>query len=513
MRHRMIRFLSAICAVALISALWTVSATAAEASASISVAPTTVEIGNEFSVTIKISSSGLAGADGVLAYDPSIIEFVSAPAEEARGTEGSVIISLETADLHNSTSVSTTIKFKAKSAGKATLSYTPTDTLREVDNSSNPYVSITCAAASTTVTVKAPQALSANADLASLMASSGTLSPAFSPNTTSYTVTVPNSVDHVYLNAKPQEAGAKQTDSGSGKDTLPVGTTTRVITVTAPNGATKKYTVKITRQPAEGETASQTPVSSESQTLPVQREVIVSVNGTTKTVVEDLTGVEIPAGFALDTQAINDDTVVCVRNAAGIPLLYLIDDESAGFYVYDSETISFTPLDTVSVGGADYLVLEKPRNTALPAGFTAAEVDVGERTLAGWQSESEKGFYLLYLCGPGTYKGFYRYDNMEGTLQRYVAASDKPANAPVAEVEKPLEGPAAFAAEYWLPLAICAGVLILGLTLALILAVTRKPAAPDADEPEEDGLPDDGERESEDFDLSTFSQPDDNSEK
>ena len=118
-----------------------------------------------------------------------------------------------------------------------------------VDNG-NGTLTAKCDRCDATNTIPKQSVLSANADLASLKASAGTLSPVFSPEITSYTITVPNSVDHVYLNPKPQESGARVADSGSGAWPLPVGTTTRVITVTAPNGNIKQYTVSIIRQPA-----------------------------------------------------------------------------------------------------------------------------------------------------------------------------------------------------------------------------------------------------------------------
>ena len=500
------RLIAVLAALTLCVVLFPTTASAASGTAAVSVSPASVDPGANFTVTVKVSGTALCAIEGYVEYDSSKIEFVSGSG--ANGTGGSVKLSAYDQNGTGAASLSCSMTFTAKAAGSAAITFRPTEV---VDANFQP---VEVANASTSVTVKAPPTLSGNADLASLKPSTGTLSPAFSANTTSYTMTVHNAVDHVYLSAKAQDSGAKVADSGSGTQTLAVGTTTRVITVTAPNGNTKKYTVKITRQPAEGETVSQTPASSESETLPVRRDVTVSVNGKTMTVVEDLTDVELPAGFTADVLIINNDSVVCVRNAAGIPLLYLIDDESAGFYVYDSETISFTPLDTISVGGATYLILEKPRNTALPAGFSAAKVAIGERTLSGWQSKTEKGFFLLYLCGPGTYKGFYRYDSAEGTLQRYVTASDTAADAPVKEPSETLEGPAAFAAEYWLPLAAGAGAIILGLTSALILVAalkgrSKKAATPDAADPEEED--DDV---GADFDLSTFTKTkDDRSEE
>lgn len=473
MKRILIRVGALLAALTLGVTLWVPGASAASATSNVSVSPSSVDPGANFTVTVRVSGNALGSVEGYLTYDASKVEFVSGAG--ANGAGGSVKLSAYDNNGNGSSSLSCTMTFTAKAAGSTAMSFKPSE-VTAVENGQ--VVEISASSASATVTVKAPAALSGNANLSSLKPSQGTLSPAFSPNTTSYTVTVPNSVEHVYLSAKPQEAGATQADSGSGTQVLPVGTTTRVITVTAPNGATKKYTVKITRQPAEGQTVSETPVSSAEELVPVRNEVTVSVDGRTMTVVEDLTDVEIPAGFEQDFQAINDNSVVCVRNAAGIPLLYLIDDAGAGFYVYDSETISFTPFDTITIKGVPYLLLEKPRNIALPKGFAAAEVAVGERTLSGWRSEEDEAYCLLYLCGPGEYKGFYLYDSVEETAMRYAPVGAAAAVAPVEKEEQPLNGPAAFFAAYWLYAVAGAGAVILGLTLALILVAVKKRKAP-----------------------------------
>ena len=192
------------------------------------------------------------------------------------------------------------------------------------------------------------------------------------------------------------------------------------------------------------------------------------------TVVEDLTGIDIPAGFELSEQALNDNLVVCVRNKAGIPLIYLSGEEVSGFYVYDNERIAFDSYAPILLGGVAYLPLEKPRNLALPRDFAAAELTVGETVFSkAWQSQTNADFYLLYLCGPDTYVGFYQYDSLEGTVQRFVPMNTQEVDSPVTE-PVPATGVAAFIAQHWLALTIAVGVVLLGLTLALILVAVRK---------------------------------------
>jgi alpha-tubulin suppressor-like RCC1 family protein len=98
--------------------------------------------------------------------------------------------------------------------------------------------------------------LSANADLASLIPSAGTLAPAFAAATTSYTSGVPYSITSLTLTPTVADSTATvrvngtlvTSGSASNPITLNVGTNTFTILVTAQNAATKTYTLFVTRQ-------------------------------------------------------------------------------------------------------------------------------------------------------------------------------------------------------------------------------------------------------------------------
>ena len=456
-----IRILSLLGTLVLIGALLSPAVLAADATSAVSVSASSVNVDSTFTVTVKVSGHSLASIEGMLTYDANVVEFVSGSG--ANGTGGTVKISVWDTSGNGSTSLSCSMTFKAKAAGSSSLTFTPS----EIANSD--FQTVSADGASTSVSVVSPTPLSSNANLSSLKVSSGTLSPAFSANTTSYSVTVENAVTKLTLSAVAQDPDAKISVSGS--DSLSVGSNTRTITVTAPSGATKKYTVRITRKAAPG-SSSQAPSSEEP--VPVADTIRVTVDGKTMTVVEDLTGIDIPAGFELSEQALNDNLVVCVRNKAGIPLIYLSGEEVSGFYVYDNERIAFDSYAPILLGGVAYLPLEKPRNLALPRDFAAAELTVGETVFSkAWQSQTNADFYLLYLCGPDTYVGFYQYDSLEGTVQRFVPMNTQEVDSPITE-PVPATGVAAFIAQHWLALTIAVGVVLLGLTLALILVAVRK---------------------------------------
>ncbi len=94
--------------------------------------------------------------------------------------------------------------------------------------------------------------VSSNANLSGLSVSSGTLSPAFNPNTTSYKLNVPNGTTKLDVNAITSDPGAKVVISGN--NNLSVGKNNIVVEVTAADGTKKIYTIEATRASASNAT-------------------------------------------------------------------------------------------------------------------------------------------------------------------------------------------------------------------------------------------------------------------
>jgi hypothetical protein len=91
--------------------------------------------------------------------------------------------------------------------------------------------------------------IGSNANLSTLTVTSGTLTPAFSATTTSYTVTVPLAVTSLTVAGTAADAPyATVAVSPTQPMTLVEGTNPATVTVTAEDGTQKIYTVTITRQ-------------------------------------------------------------------------------------------------------------------------------------------------------------------------------------------------------------------------------------------------------------------------
>lgn len=93
---------------------------------------------------------------------------------------------------------------------------------------------------------KAPAVASSDNNLKDLSVDGYTLSPAFSQNTTSYSVTVPYEANSVKVNATKNHSLANVVINGM--DNLQVGDNTVTVEVTAENGSKKTYTINVKRE-------------------------------------------------------------------------------------------------------------------------------------------------------------------------------------------------------------------------------------------------------------------------
>ena len=375
------------------------------AGSSLAFSKSTLTIGETLTVTVRISSSdSMLVVDGYVTYDPKVLQFVSVESGRLL-TDGSIHI---VKSVGNQKNVTETVKFKTIGAGKSSISfercvYVNIDEIEKAINGS-----------SATVTVTNPSAqASANANLRKLGVSAGTLTPAFSPDVTSYNVTIPYEETELWVQPGLADQKASYVVEG-GKD-MKVGFNKRVIIVTAENGKTKSYTVNVTRLNENGEVPS-TEIKD-----PINNMVEVDLNGETMYVNENFATDNLPAGFEIVDYAIDGKTVPALSDDNTI-LINLIkpDGSDAAFYIKNDDG-SFTRLTLLTVSGSVYYILTAGE---LPEGYTEMSLTVAEQEITAYTSAdpAEKEFALIYAKGPSGYTGFYRYDTVEGTIQRAPAA-------------------------------------------------------------------------------------------
>lgn len=278
MRRRAAAFLAACLLAALVPANLL---TAYAASGRIAFSDPSAAVGGQVTVKMKVTASGanLMSADVMLAYDSSLLEFVEGT--DAEGGAGAVRVHGD-GGTPNTGTLAFELKFKALAAGTAKLSVSS----QEVYDADSKLVTIDKLGDST-ITIGAQENASSDATLKSLAVSPGTLSPEFSPEIDTYTVTVGTDVEKLIVSAAGNDANA--TTVVSGNEELQMGENRVTCKVTAQDGkTTKEYVIVVTK--AEGG-------ASAGETALTGNEVKLSSSGKTITILTPEAGVSLPEGF------------------------------------------------------------------------------------------------------------------------------------------------------------------------------------------------------------------------
>lgn len=376
------------------------------ASARIAFSDPTVTVGQEVSVTVKISSlsgEALGRSSLMLSYDPNVLEFVSGA--DASGGAGSVSVK-QAADAGSQT-MSTALTFRALQAGSTQI----TVSTQEVYDADEQIVTID-KMGNSTVTVAAEEGASADAGLKSLKVSPGTLTPEFSGDVTEYSVTVGPDVNKLAVSAEANDMAATVTVSGSSD--LQMGDNTVNCVVTAADGQTKTYVIHVTK--TEGGAEAGGAVAAGDLTVvmdEVQYSVAHSFDVTT-----------LPEGFEGFTYTYKGQEIMAGKGIQkDLLLLCLVSGEGeAKFFIYNESGDSFSPYMEVSTTPKSVIVLEPDENISVPAGFTAGIMNLpGGGQVSGWVPAGEENpkYMIFYGMNWNGTKDFYRYDLEENTIQRY----------------------------------------------------------------------------------------------
>lgn len=439
------RIIVLITSVAMILALFTFNVSAA--SASVSVSNSNPKVNNAVTVTVTVKGNeAMYGTDFSVSYNPEVLRFESG--DDAAGGAGVVKIA---GGVTGAVNKAYSLKFTAIASGSSSISASGGIYYENSDDSFS---------GSATVNVS-DESKSTNANLTSLSVSAGVLSPKFSTSVTEYNVTVESDVTECKVYGTTADPDANISVSGSA--TLKVGVNKRVVIVTAPSGATKSYTLTITRKQAEtvskdttskvtssNNTASKdvtskdttsngtaskdtSDVSSESQNVSSENTsstdegttaaLMTEVNGLPYMVVKDISNIKLPNGFTVTERLYNNETIsVATDINSQFELFYLksADSDTAYPYFYDSDSNIFERVQIITQMDNSYIVSELPENCSLPDNYISANVKIEDISVDCYSNTEEQSADMFYIyCYYNGEFGMYRYDKLEGVLQRY----------------------------------------------------------------------------------------------
>lgn len=379
--------------------------------------PASTTIGQTFNVTVSLPKGDYAKV--MVEYDSSILSLVSV-SETYTGGSGNVIFYAGAMGNPNGPNTAT-VSFKTTKEGSCAIK---ASALEASDVEGN-VISLGGASASIKVENQASNnegTKSADNSLKELKLSHGQLSPAFKYNVTSYTATVDYSVTSIAITAVPSNAKAT-IESVTGNNNLKVGENTISIVVKAENGVTATYKIVVTRKsqsggneenPGEGENTETPSENPAEEGMPE-----FSYSGQKFTVAEEIPADVIPQGFTVFAMQIDGKEVSALNFDKGdLQLLYLKNETGyASLYVYDAKEKNVYPFIKLASESV-YVIILRPETEKAPEGFKECTLAIeGKGSAIAYQMETN--FYLVYCLNSDGEEGWYLYDSLEGTFQRY----------------------------------------------------------------------------------------------
>lgn len=397
----------------------------AAGTARVSIGSASGTVGDIVSIDVSISaSSGIGGATIYVSYDPSILALSG-----SSSNSGTAMVSFM--DESTASSQSKTITFKIIGAGTSSLNVIGDSKVIDIDMQA-----CSISKSSGSVTASAPASYSSDNTLSSLQISPSVLSPAFSPDVTTYTTSVGADCASLTVSAVPNDS--KATVSVSGKRMDP-GFNTTTITVTAENGSKRTYTIKTTKETnsasnennqATGSDSSNGSTDNNNDIPDVQdpnseaiQEPNITVDNAEYKIVSANDEHPLPDGYTPTEYDYNGTKVSAgVGIDTGVTIVYLESTDGkgeSGYYVYDSVRKTFSQFVEVSQPQFTYCILAiDEASMELPEGY-----DVGRTVINGKEVDAlldRTGNYALFYGVSSTGEtGWFRYNVNDGTIQGY----------------------------------------------------------------------------------------------
>lgn len=412
------RFLCLLAALLLTVGLMSSATVLAAGTANITANKSSVTVGQQVTVTAKYNGGGkgIGSLDARFEYNAKAFEYVSCSGATAHGGAGSLKISYYADGATAAQTATISITLKAIAPGNGDFKWETEGMYDDDDNLlGSPKQNLS-------VTASNPS-LSGDATLKELRPTKGTLVPKFDKNVTEYTVSVPYTVTRGLLVFTPTDPNAQSVVTENAD--LKVGKNVRVITVTAPNGTTKKYTVTFTREPQQSTTGTGTDTTT---TLPPATTPQVEVDGKLMDVCVTQPPINLPVGFVWDFTTLGDNEVSAAKQKNGnMTLVYLLDSEAntGALYIYDALEDSFTLFRQITDTQETFVLHDLPDSETAPVGTVVSTITIAEQTVSAYVYEDPDlaDYAILYLTAGDGFAGYYSYDMANGTLQRYHAVT------------------------------------------------------------------------------------------
>jgi hypothetical protein len=150
--------------------------------------------------------------------------------------------------------------------------------------------------------------------------------------------------------------------------------------------------------------------------------MMVQVDGANYYINSNFTEAVVPRGFvAVDTQMDGKSVRAMYQEISGQYLYYLEDmNGNSDYFLYSTDNGSFSPTEVIEIKSdlCIYLMNYEDKEGFL-TDFQETSINVGGKVFTAWNKISDSDYYLVYGLSSDGSKGYYQYDILEETYQRY----------------------------------------------------------------------------------------------
>lgn len=383
----------------IVSLLFTITVDAATAKITVSTSKSQVVVGNTFTVTTKISGSGLGSWQWTLNYDTKKFKLVSG---------GNVFFFSESGE--NQKSKTWTLKAIAKGSG--TISVKAAGAFAYKDEST---MKVTTNSKTVKVITQAELEASYSKDnnLKSLSVEGLKLEPEFNKDTTDYKVTAESNTTEIKINATKSDSKADL--SGTGTFKVTEGENKFTITVEAENGSIKKYNITVN--------------------VTDPNPITVKINDKNYTVVKRESNLTKPEDYEKTEITINESKVPAFYNEVNNFTLVGLKDENGdiSLFLYDKETNTFSEYKEIKLDQIKLypLSIDKEIDNYKLTKIKINDIEFDALML----DNSDYAIIHAQNMNNGS-SDYYTYDTKTNTVIRYTDETLKPLKDKITKYEK-----------------------------------------------------------------------------
>lgn len=383
----------------IVSLLFTITVDAATAKITVSTSKSQVVVGNTFTVTTKISGSGLGSWQWTLNYDTKKFKLVSG---------GNVFFFSESGE--NQKSKTWTLKAIAKGSG--TISVKAAGAFAYKDEST---MKITTNSKTVKVITQAELEASYSKDnnLKSLSVEGLKLEPKFNKDTTDYKVTAESNTTEIKINATKSDSKADLSRTGTFKVTE--GENKFTITVEAENGSIKKYNITVN--------------------VTDPNPITVKINDKDYTVVKRESNLTKPEDYEKTEITINESKVPAFYNEVNNFTLVGLKDENGdiSLFLYDKETNTFSEYKEIKLDQIKLYPLSIDKEID---NYKLTKIKINDIEFDALMLDNSDYAIIHAKNMNNGSSDYYTYDTKTNTVIRYTDETLKPLKDKITKYEK-----------------------------------------------------------------------------